>query len=58
MAATHETDVVKQIREEYQYGFSNPDEAPEDDAAATGNYEVVPAPAPPDDTEGHAQPGG
>ncbi|HEY7002987.1 MAG TPA: Fe-S cluster assembly protein SufB, partial [Gaiellaceae bacterium] len=27
MAATPETDVVKQIREEYQYGFSNPDEA-------------------------------
>jgi Fe-S cluster assembly protein SufB len=25
--ATRETDVVKQIREEYQYGFSNPDEA-------------------------------
>ena len=27
MAATPETDVVKQIREEYRYGFSNPDEA-------------------------------
>src|ERR1044071_4373 len=27
MASTHETDVVKQIREEYKYGFSNPDEA-------------------------------
>src|SRR5919107_400236 len=25
--STRETDVVKQIREEYQYGFSNPDEA-------------------------------
>src|SRR5205085_5916403 len=27
MAATPETEVVKQIREEYRYGFSNPDEA-------------------------------
>jgi Fe-S cluster assembly protein SufB len=27
MAATPETEVVKQIRDEYRYGFSNPDEA-------------------------------
>jgi Fe-S cluster assembly protein SufB len=27
MAATPETEVVKQIREDYRYGFSNPDEA-------------------------------
>src|ERR671929_195789 len=27
MAATPETEVVKEIREEYQYGFANPDEA-------------------------------
>src|ERR1041385_5832086 len=27
MAATPETETVKQIREEYRYGFSNPDEA-------------------------------
>src|ERR671929_1848752 len=27
MAATPETEVVKEIREEYKYGFSNPDEA-------------------------------
>ena len=27
MTATPETEVVKQIREEYRYGFSNPDEA-------------------------------
>ena len=25
--STHETDVVRKIRSDYQYGFSNPDEA-------------------------------
>ena len=27
MSTQHETDVVRGIRSEYQYGFSNPDEA-------------------------------
>jgi len=27
MSTQHETDVVKEIRSEYKYGFSNPDEA-------------------------------
>ncbi|HJR94228.1 MAG TPA: hypothetical protein VJ807_02255, partial [Gaiellaceae bacterium] len=27
MSSTHETDVVRGIRSEYKYGFSNPDDA-------------------------------